>query len=212
GKSQGTRVFIDSFDDFISNVKLLFDQVKKWEPGKKIFLVGHSMGGLIGAAYLLKYQNELSGAVISAPAIKPPDGISKITLFAANVLSKILPKTGIQKLDAKGVSSDPQVVKEYIDDPLVCSQKITARLVVELLSAMENVSANASKIVLPLIVVQGGADILVDPDGAKMLYDRAGSKQKTLQIYDDFFHEVFNEPDHIKVFNDIESWLEKQLE
>jgi len=211
GKSKGTRVFINSFNDFISNVKLFFDKIKEWQPQKKVFLVGHSMGGLITAVYLLKHQTELGGAVISAPAVKAPDDLSKFAVFAASILSKILPKAGVQQLDAKGVSSDPAVVKAYMDDPLVCNQKITARLAVEILNAMEMVTLNAHKITLPVIILQGGADSMVDPDGARMLYDRAGSKDKTIHIYEGFFHEVFNEPDRLKIFNDVETWLKEHV-
>ncbi len=211
GKSQGTRVFIKRFYDFIDNLKLFFDLVRQEQPDKKIFLVGHSMGGLITADYLLKYQSELGGAVISAPAVKVPEDLSKIAIFAAKILSKILPKTGIQQLDVQGVSSDPEVVQAYIDDPLVCNKKITARLAAELIIAMESITKNAGKISLPLIILQGTADILVDPDGASMLHERAGSKDKTIHIYDGFFHEIFNEPDHSKAFSDVETWLDRLL-
>ena len=211
GKSQGTRVFINRFTDFIENLKLFFDMVRQWHSGKKIFLVGHSMGGLITADYLLKYQSELGGAVISAPAVKVPEDLSRIAIFAAKILSKILPKTGIQHLDVQGVSSDPKVVQAYIDDPLVCNKKITARLAAELITAMESILGDAGRINLPLIILQGTADILVEPEGARMLHEKAGSKDKTLHIYDGFYHEVFNEPDHSKVLNDVENWLDKML-
>ncbi len=211
GKSHGTRVFINRFTDFIDNLKLFFDMVRQWQPGKKIFLVGHSMGGLITAEYLLKYQSELAGAVISAPAVKVPEDLSKIAIFAAKFLSKILPGTGIQQLEVQGVSSDPEVVQAYIDDPLVCNKKITARLAAELITAMESITRNAGKISLPLIILQGTADILVDPDGARMLYENAGSKDKIIKIYNGFFHEIFNEPDRSKALNDVETWLDKLL-
>ena len=211
GRSQGPRLFVNSFNDFINNLKLFFDKVRQWQSGKKIFLVGHSMGGLITAAYLLKYQHELAGAVISAPAVKVSDNLSKIAIFAAKIISKILPKAGIQQLDAQGISSDPEVVKAYINDPLVYNKKVTARLGAELITAMEIIADNVEKIILPVIILQGGADTLVDPGGARMLQEKAGSKDKTLHIYDGFFHEVFNEPDHSKVLNDVAIWLDRHV-
>ncbi len=211
GRSQGTRLFVNSFDDFTDNLKLFCNKIRQDQHGKKIFLVGHSMGGLITAAYLLKYQDELEGAVVSAPAVKIPEDLSRLAIFAAKFLSKILPKAGVQQLKAEGISSDPEVIKAYIDDPLVCNKKVTARLGAELLKAMDNLTMNADKINLPVIILQGGADILVDPDGARMLHEKTGSKDKTLHIYDKFFHEVFNEPDHLKVLDDVEAWLEKHV-
>ncbi len=67
GKSDGDRVYVERFDDFVQTLELFTDMIRQWQPGHPIFLVGHSMGGLIGAAYLLDYQDELAGAVLSGP-------------------------------------------------------------------------------------------------------------------------------------------------
>jgi lysophospholipase len=58
------------------------------------------------------------------------------------------------------------------------------------------------------LIAQGSKDSLVDPGGAQLLYDRVGSKDKTLKLYDGFFHEIFNEPDHLRVLNDVQQWME----
>ena len=211
GKSDGTRVFVERFQKFPDTVKLFFDMVREWQPEKQVFLTGHSMGGLIGASYLLEHQNELAGAVISAPSVKIPDDISAVTISMGKILSKIIPKAGIIKLDAAYISKDPEVVKAYNDDPLVYNGKITARLAAELLAAMKNLADQAQKITLPLLLVQGSADKMVDPDGARFLFDLVTSEDKEIKIYDGFYHEVFNEPEKERVLKDVEMWLERHL-
>ncbi len=69
--------------------------------------------------------------------------------------------------------------------------KMTARLGAEMIGAMEGV----------------GADRLVDPSGAQMLYEKVASSDKKLIVYEGFFHEVFNEPEHDRVLSDVEQWL-----
>ena len=69
------------------------------------------------------------------------------------------------------------------------------------------ITAEAGKISLPFIVVQGGEDKLVDPVGSKMLYDKASSKDKTIKFYDGLYHEVFNETERARVLKDVEAWL-----
>ena len=147
------------------------------------------------------------GAIISAPAIKIPPNISQLTIIMGRILSAIAPRAGILALDATGVSRDPEVVKAYVDDPLVFHGKTPARLAAEMLGAMQRVTAKTDKIVLPFIVVQGGADKLIDPGGAQMLYDKAGSKDKTLKVYEGLYHEVHNEPEREVMFKDLEAWL-----
>jgi len=211
GKSDGTRVFVERYADYTDTLETFFDRVRTWQPDAPIFLVGHSMGGLIAASYLLDHQADFAGAVLSGPGVKAPDDISAVTIFLGKTLSRIAPKTGVLSLDANGVSRDPAVVQAYVNDPLVYTGKTTARLAAELLKEMQRVTTEAGTITLPILIVQGGADKLVDPAGAQMLYDSVSSSDKTLHVYDGFYHEVFNEPERERVLNDVETWLEAHI-
>lgn len=211
GKSDGQREFVRSFEDYTQTVTEYKAMVKSWQPDKPLFILGHSMGGLIVTYYLLDHSEEFRGAVISAPSVVIPSGISKGTIFAGKILSKIAPKMGVMGLDANGVSRDPKVVEAYVNDPMVFHGKTTARLSSELLNAMMRVSEEMEKITVPFIAVQGSQDYLVNPDGTKMLNERASSKDKTLKVYEGLFHEVFNEPERAQVLSDVESWLDAHL-
>ena len=209
GRSDGTRVYVKSFSDFTDVLSGYLSMVNKWQPDKPIFLLGHSMGSLIAAVFLLDHQSAFAGAILSGPSVVVPKNVSRATITMARMLSTIAPKVGLMALDARGLSRDQSVVRAYIDDPLVYTGKTTARLGYELLKAMGSVTREASKITLTIMILQGGADRLVDPDGARMLYETVGSTDKTLKIYDSLYHEVFNEPEHDQVLGDVEAWLEK---
>jgi alpha-beta hydrolase superfamily lysophospholipase len=211
GKSDGKRVYVERFQDYTKTLKQYFDMIKGWQPGKPVFLIGHSMGGLISTAYLLEHQDELAGAILSGPGIKVPDNISKAVILSGKILSVVMPKAGIIQLDAESVSRDPAVVDAYITDPLVYTRKVTARLGAEMLKTMQHVTESAAGIRLPIMIVQGGADKLVDPSGTQMLYDSIGSEDKTIEIYDGFYHELFNEPEHGQVLDDVAGWIEAHL-
>ncbi len=211
GRSEGRRLYVERFVDYTEPLRTYTDMVRRWQPDKPVFLVGHSMGGLIGALHLIDHQTELAGAVLSGPAVKVPGNISPATMAAGRMLSALVPKVGLVLLEAEGVSSDPAVVAAYLADPLVCRGKITARLGAEMLGAMERVGAEANRITLPVLILQGGADRLVDPSGAQMLFEKVASSDKKLIVYEGFFHEVFNEPQHDRVFSDVEQWLERHL-
>jgi alpha-beta hydrolase superfamily lysophospholipase len=211
GKSEGTRVYVDRFAEYTDTLKLYFDLIRLEHPDKPVFLIGHSMGGLIGALYLLEHQDELAGAVLSGPLIKMAGDISPVVVFMGKLLSTLAPKVGLTALSAEGVSSDPAVVQAYVNDPLVHTGKITARLAGELIAATQRINADAARITLPLLIVQGSEDKLVDPAGAKLLYDAVSSGDKTLNIYEGFYHEVCNEPECHQVLSDIEAWLGQRL-
>lgn len=211
GKSEGKRVFVKEFGDFIENLNTYLEMILTWQPGKPVFLFGHSMGGLIGSIFLIENQEKMMGAILSGPGVKVPENISSGVILAGKVFSILMPGFGLIGLDASHVSRDPAVVQAYIDDPLVFSGKTTARLAAELLKAMQRVSSESEKITLPILILHGGDDKLVDPDSAQMLYDKVTSQDKTLKIYDHLYHEIINEPERDTVLADMEKWLEAHL-
>jgi alpha-beta hydrolase superfamily lysophospholipase len=210
GRSEGRRLYVERFADYTEPLKTYVDMVRCWQPDKPIYLVGHSMGGLIGLLYLLDHQKGMAGAVLSGPAVKPPGDIPAAVIFVGRLLSVLLPGMGlVPPVDAGGVCSDPAVVKAYLADPLVYRGKLTARLGAELIAAMGRARAEANRITLPLLILQGDADRLVDPSGAQVLYEKVASSDKKLVVYKGFFHEVFNEPQHDLVLSDVERWVER---
>ncbi len=211
GQSEGQREVIDRFTDYTATLEAFCAQVKDWQPGKPLFLLGHSMGGLITTYYLLDHQADFRGAVISAPAVMVSDGVSQTTIMAGKLLSTVAPTMGVLALDANDISRDPAVVAAYRNDPLVYQGKTPARLAAEMLKTMGIVSARMEEIRLPFVVLQGSADKLVNPAGAQMLYDQAGSADKTLNVYDGLYHEVLNEPEHDRVLRDVAAWLDARI-
>jgi acylglycerol lipase len=207
GKSEGKREIVARFEDFTDTLTIYYQMVTGWQPGKPVFLLGHSMGGLIASYYLLDHQADFKGAVISAPAIKIGESITPVTITLSKILSKLAPGMGMLGLDVNTISRDPQVVTAYANDPLVFHGKTPARLAAEMLKGMLRVTAEVGKITLPFIVLQGSEDKLVDPRGAQMLYDEASSKDKTIKVYEGFYHEVFNEPERARVLADVDAWL-----
>lgn len=211
GKSEGIRCYVDRFQVYIDDLKTFCEMVKKEYSGLKIFLLGHSMGGLIATIYAEKHQQDIAGLILSAPLLKVGESVSQGTITVAKILSAILPKMGVQALDSTYLSHDKTVVEAYDSDPLVYRGKITARLASELFTAVAEAQQKMPSITLPLLIMQGTDDKLVNPDGARILYERAGSADKTLKMYEGFYHEIFNEPERNKVFADLNEWLNKHM-
>jgi acylglycerol lipase len=207
GKSDGEREVIERFDDYTAPLTVYYQMIKGWHPDTPVFIFGHSMGGLITCCCLLEHQADFKGAILSAPSIKVSGNISPISIAIGRILSQITPKAGVLSLDATAVSRDPDVVEAYVNDPLVFHGKTPARLAAEIFNAMIRLRAEMENITLPLIIVQGSEDKLVDPQGAQLLYNKVGSRDKTLNIYEGLYHEIHNEPERSIMFKDVENWL-----
>jgi acylglycerol lipase len=211
GQSDGPRKHVERFGDYTTTLQMYVERVRGWQPDKQIFLIGHSMGGLIATAYLLDHQAQFAGAVLSGPAVKVPDDVSPLTIFVGQALAAAVPRFALLGLETGAISRDPAVVQAYVNDPLVYNGKATARLAAEMLKTIRRVGAEASALKLPLLILQGSADRLVDPAGAQQLYDAAGSTDKTLKVYPGLYHELYNEPERDEVLHDVQHWLEGHL-
>ncbi len=212
GRSSGTREHVERFADYTRTLAMLCRLLTQEHPTLPVFLIGHSMGGLIALLHLTEGQAPISGAVLSAPAVTAGRHLSRITLLVGRLLSVLAPETRMVKpVDAGEISRDPEVVEQYLDDPLVYPGKVTARLGTELLQAMLYAATAASRVTIPVLLLQGSADRVVNPDGARLVFNTTQSPDKTLKIYDGLYHELFNEPEHPRVLADIEAWIRERL-
>ncbi|MEP5766646.1 MAG: lysophospholipase [Halieaceae bacterium] len=212
GRSMGTPGYVRRFSDYVDSLDQFCQLLDEEFTGVPKILLGHSMGGLISCCYLLQAQDRFAGCVLSGPAIKTELEPPFWQFFLIRMFSLLVPKMGALQLDADGVSRDPIEVEKYRNDPLVYTGKLSARKVSELFAAMQLVQQEAGKITLPLLLLHGAADSLAAPSGSQFLFDHVGSTDKTLKIYPELYHEIFNEPERLEVFADVQDWLDQRVD
>ena len=212
GKSEGKRGHVRSFQEFIDDEKQFRHQVIQTRfPEMPYFILGHSMGSLIAMNYVEQNAVDVKGLVLSGTGSKPGTDIPKALLTLTKILSKILPSVHVKSpLPPEFISRDMNVVKAYVDDPLVYSV-ITPRLADEMNRYVVIGAQNAFKIQVPVLIQLGSRDTAFS--GQKELFEMIGSKDKTFKLYDGLKHEVYNElaADRIKVLADLRSWLDGHL-
>jgi alpha-beta hydrolase superfamily lysophospholipase len=211
GKSDGKRSYVERFSYYLDDLQTFYNLVRTENPNTKIFMVGHSMGSTIAVDYALAHQNEMNGLIISGTTLKAGSSINQATILMAKILSVILPKMGVSALDASGISRDKAVVEAYVKDPLNYTGKLSARVGAELLKTMAMLQKRLAEITLPILIMQGSQDRISDPASSKMLFDGVSSKDKTMKIYEGYYHEIFNDPERQQVFTDMEAWLNARL-
>lgn len=211
GRSDGTPGYVPAFSVYHDGVDQLIARAKQDFANLPVILVGHSMGGLICATYLLSEQSRFLACVLSGPAIKAAEEPSAFLKAISSFLSRFFPKFGVLSLDPNGVSRDPQVVADYLADPLVYNGKMGARLAAEMLYNMTKIQKHAGQISLPMLMLHGEKDSLAAAAGSRFLDSHINSIDKKLIIYPELFHEIFNEPEKDRVLNDMTEWLDKKL-
>lgn len=208
GKSGGQRAFVDRFANVVADIDQVVDMASRERPRKPVFLLGHSMGGALSLSYTLKHGEKLRGLILSGPAVAL-DGAPPMMKPIAKALSVIAPGLGMFSVAPDLVSRDASVVADYTNDPLVMHAKVPARTLGEIVNFVEILPAGLPLITLPLLVMHGRDDKLAGVAGSVMVTQLAGSKDKTLNVYDGLYHEIFNElpADRAVVLKDLTDWI-----
>lgn len=208
GKSEGRRAFVRSFDEYLDDLATFVAAVRAREPGRPLWIFGHSLGGAIVTLFALTRDDPFQGIALSAPALKVTNDISPGRIRLTMFFGKVFPKAGVFKLRNANFSRDPKVVAEMDRDPLIYQKAAAARTASELLRAMARIQEKVHNLSLPLLLMHGTADRLANPEGSRELYGRASSADKTLKLYDGLYHDLFHEPEGEHVFADWFDWLQ----
>ena len=206
------RVHVSRFTDYFRDVDALVGLARANHAGLPLFMLGHSMGGLISISYALEKPAGLAGVIISSPAlgIHPEVKMPLFLKLMVGILSRVAPRLLVASdLDIEAVSRDPDVIQAYIDDPLV-SQKISARWYSEFMKAMKRAHKNAAMLRIPMLLMQSGADKLVDPAAPRVWAESTPDGLVELVVWEGLYHEMFNEPEKDRVRERVLDWLQQR--
>lgn len=205
GMSEGPRFYVDDISDYTDDLNTLIKIAKSRETGLKVFLLGHSAGGVIGCTWTLDHQTEIAGFICESFAYKVP--APGPVLAIVRFLGKVAPKLRVLKLHMKDFTRDPAALALLEADPLCKGEKQPARTVAALLKATDRMKAEFKTLKLPLLIMHGTLDKATVPAGSKEFYEAAGSTDKTLKLYDGHFHDLLNDLGKEKVLAEIVAWI-----
>jgi alpha-beta hydrolase superfamily lysophospholipase len=208
GRSEGRRLFVRSFEEYLDDVEILLQRAAAQQPGRPIFLLGHSMGGAIAALLCITRPPKIRGLMLSAPAVQIGGKVFPVLRRLAAWISVIWPTLRVVQLGGRFISRDPAVVEAFLNDPLVYHGRFPVRIGAEILRVATQIQTDAHRLTLPLLVQHGTGDFTTDPRGSRLLVARAGSTDKTLHLYTGLYHEIFSEPERDQVVSDLLVWLD----
>lgn len=221
GKSGGTRCYIQSFDDLVTDCATFFRSVAESIKYKKKarFLYGESMGGVVALLIHRKQPNFWNGALLVAPMCKIAEELKPhpLVIGILKKLTVIIPTwkiVPIQNIIDTGFK-DPEKRQEIRANPYIYQDKPRLKTGYELLMASLDIEKRLDEVSLPFLIVHGQDDKVTDPSVSQLLYSSAKSSDKTLKLYPDMWHGLtFGEPpEHVElVFSDIIAWLGERSE
>ena len=202
GNSPGIRAHVNRWSEYTEDLHRFVSLVKSEQPGS-VMLFAHSMGTTIATNYLIDYEDALDGLILSGTTIKPVEATKWYLIPMAKLLSWVAPRVSINlKLNVDAVCSDPNVVARSKADDLKFST-VTPRWGTEILKAIEATKNNLNIYTMPLLMMHGQQDRINDFEAAKRFYESIPGQQKSFIAYADSFHDILNDVEKEKAFEDI---------
>jgi alpha-beta hydrolase superfamily lysophospholipase len=205
GRSDGERFYVEDVADYVADVANVVTLAKSRYPGLPVFMLGHSAGGVVSSVYVLENQAGLAGFICESFAFQVP--APGFALAAIKGVSHFAPRLPVLKLKNEDFSRDPKAVEALNHDPLTANEVQPAITVAALVRADERLREEFPLITLPLLIMHGTEDKATVCHGSEFFHQTAGSKDKTLKLYEGHYHDLLNDIGKEGVMNDIRGWI-----
>lgn len=210
GRSDGTRGYAESFDIYCEDYKIFLQQVLS-QPGIKnnpVILLGHSMGCLVQIKSLIQWPELTPDAmVLSSPLVGIGVRVPPFKKTAAEWLKKLMPTVTLwNEVQNKDLTRDPEVIREFEQDPLRHA-RISSGVYLGFLESFDFVQARAEMIECRTLLQLPSQDPIISTPEAIRFFENLGSKDKVLKVYQDAKHEIYNDIIRDQVFQDLKDFL-----
>lgn len=208
GKSFGNRGHIESFSDYAEQLKRFIEFVKNKENVETVDLLGHSLGAVIVHDLIKDWTNALNKIILSNPGYKKKVPPTAIKVFLGNLVGKLFPKLSLNnELDVNGLSTDTMVKDKYVADPLV-HDRVTANWFLTYTEKVDELAnRDLSNVINPILFISSLTDPLTDQKYVEDFYHSLKCANSSMIHYDGMLHELLNEVDREKVYQDILTFL-----
>ena len=211
GMHSGQRGYIGSFKEFLDAVVTLEEAVKSEMPDMPVFLFGHSMGGLISSRVVEEYPEAFKALVMSSPHLFSAKESVKGLLPIINFVKRVAPKvtfSSSSRFTPADLSNNKRAVQRYIEDPYV-HDRVSPNLFLGMEENIDLAMEKIDNVKIPVMVVIGSEDRVVDPAGARSFYERLKTNKELLEIPGGK-HEMFADEDRYEtLFNGVLGFFSK---
>lgn len=210
GQSGGKRGHTPNYEALLKEVDSLLAITKEKYPIAPVFLYGHSMGGNIVLKYQITRKLDIAGVITTGAFIEFPDTPPKMLIMIGKLMRRIYPAFSQNNgLSPQDVSSDPEVVEAYINDPLV-HNKITSATGIGLIEVANELASYDGTVQVPSLLMHGNQDKLTGFEGSKEFAARVKGPIYYKE-WNKAYHELHNENIKKEVFDYTINWIREVL-
>lgn len=212
GRSEGKRGVIQNFGDLCSDQEILISHIRSEISQDPIGLLSHSLGGLVTLSTLVKNPNlDIRCAIFSSPLLGVQVAVPEFKKIGAKYLAKYLPSLTLwNEINDKDLTHDKAILAEFVKDPLR-HDRVSPKLYLGMNVYMDKINKEGGKINLPVFFQLAGQDKIVSTKISAAFFETIKSKDKEIKIYENSYHEIYNDIERDIAFNDAKAFLKKYL-
>lgn len=212
GDSSGPRSHVKDFREYVSDMATFYKLMVTQFPDRPIFIVTHSMGGLILAQWFCErgVESRIKAVYMSAPLFGVKNGVYHVVLdFASRIIGGLFPHFSVffQRGVAAYLTHDELYLADRLRDSKV-NRVVTMGWAGAMHKAVDQIFSHPLKISVPFFLAQAGSDTVVSNEMSKRFFDSIVCPNKRIKLYPGLYHEIFNEVDREVVFVELLNWMQ----
>lgn len=211
GRSEGERVHVEAFQTYVDDVIHHMEVMRSKHPDIPCLLMGHSMGGLIVAHVAAARQDMFSGLILNSTPLTigliQNGFLLKLVNSIVNSMRYLFPRAALIPWNTSTVSSMPEEVKAYEEDPLIYHGRVMFSWVGAMRDGIESIQHQLSVIQLPVLFIHGKEDQTVPIGNSHFGFEQIGSEDRTFKYFEGNRHEVLHDRSQEEAKELIKDWL-----
>jgi len=209
GRSSGLAGHIDDYHTYVEDIEFIVAHIRKRHPGARLYVLGHSMGGIFAAHFAAKYGNLLAGLLFLNPWVQDTSKVSLLTTLGIFLGGIFKSKHYWQVADnIEKMTTNPEAVQMLQADSF-WGRKETASFLFQIFLMRSALLEKAKLIAIPTIVIQAEGDKSVVPQASHKLYETLTGKDKTWKTLPNYEHDSEFEQDRSLLDNAIATWIDE---
>jgi alpha-beta hydrolase superfamily lysophospholipase len=202
---------LKSVSDYYCAILRIRDLAEKDNPGKKIFLIGESLGALASFLFTAEHPELFAGLICVSPAFASRKAVGVLEAIKMVMTVFYNPSRQVDLPFDSSMCTRDSAVRDKLDKDPFEYRSVSVKLVFDILASQARAKVVSKKIKTSALFLVAGEDMIVDPGASKKIFESLETGDKTYLCFPEMYHSLSIELGKETVFEKLRVWVEERL-